>query len=347
VIEGIYSHPINKSGKIRVMVSVWDFGNMHPQKERWYYKCNDHPAKMRPALARAILQVYGESPVLDPMAGIGTTLVEAMLLGMDAIGVELENKFVRQANENIRHVRKIFKDRKLGNAVCIKADARNLSKILGRKKVRSIAFSPPYFDVIKPGKENPHEVDPKKLRKLRKLKPEEYRKIRSKAGYSSNKENIGNISKYGEIFGSIVFSPPYWNALENRKHKNLGSYSVRKRLQRIRQGYGKNQENLGNSKKYQTYLGEMLKVYGECYKVLKPGKFMVVVVKDIRRKGLTIPLASDTIKLCQQVGFKCYEIIINKMYFPSFWMVHHAIKAQEKGEPKALKTHEYVLVFKK
>ncbi len=54
-------------------------------KRRSYYPCNDQPAKMRPSLARAILQIYGESPVLDPMAGVGITLVEAMLLEMNAI----------------------------------------------------------------------------------------------------------------------------------------------------------------------------------------------------------------------------------------------------------------------
>jgi len=97
--NGTTEHPINKSGKKKILVSVWDFGAVHPQSERSYYLCNDHPAKMRPCLARAILQIYGESPVLDPMAGIGTTLVEAMLLGMNAVGVEYERKFVKQANE--------------------------------------------------------------------------------------------------------------------------------------------------------------------------------------------------------------------------------------------------------
>lgn len=38
---------------------------------------------------------------------------------------------------------------------------------------------------------------------------------------------------------------------------------------------------------------------------------MVVVVKDIRRKGLTIPLGADTIKLCQLAGFEVFDIIIN------------------------------------
>jgi len=82
----------------------------------------------------------------------------------------------------------------------------------------------------------------------------------------------------------------------------------------------------------------MLKVYRECYRVLKPGRFMVVVVKDIQRDWKTIPLGADTIKLCQEAGFDCHDVIINKMYFPSFWMLALAKKAQTEGlrEPRKL-----------
>ena len=101
-----------------------------------------------------------------------------------------------------------------------------------------------------------------------------------------------------------------------------------------------------------TYLGEMYKVYSECYRVLKPGKFMVVVVKDIQRDWSTIPLGADTIKLCQLAGFKVHDIIINKLYNPSFWMLNLAKKSRRKGNKgtkrfHALKNHEYVLVFRK
>ena len=117
--KGTTEHPINKSGKRKILVSAWDFGAVHPQSERSYYVCNDHPAKMRPSLARAILKLCGESPVLDPIAGIGTTLVEAKLLGMNAVGVEYEKRFVNQANKNIRHLQRIHGDEKLGKAVCL------------------------------------------------------------------------------------------------------------------------------------------------------------------------------------------------------------------------------------
>jgi tRNA G10 N-methylase Trm11 len=75
------------------------------------------------------------------MAGVGTTLVEPMMLGMDAVGVELEKKFVDQAKRNIQNVKS--NDRRLGHARCMEGDARNLSGIV-KKQSSSIILSPPY-----------------------------------------------------------------------------------------------------------------------------------------------------------------------------------------------------------
>jgi len=278
--NGTTEHPINKSGKNKILVSVWDFGAVHPQSERSQYLCSDHPAKMRPPLARAILQLYGESPVLDPMAGIGTTLVEAMLLGMDAVGVEYEQKFVDKANENINHIMKAFPNKGLGKVKCLKGDARDLSFLRIQK------------------------------------------------------------------FGSIVFSPPYLEESIVRRGK-LKENKMRAKVSCSPYGYSADPRNISTIKNYDEYLGEMLKVCKECYRVLKSGKFMVVVVKDLRRKGLTVPVGADMVKLCQSVGFQVYEIIVNRVHHADFWSLYHAKRYLTRGEPKALKNHEYVLVFRK
>jgi len=367
--EGTTDHPVNKKARNRILVSVWNFGAGSLQAERGYYTCNDHPAKMRPALAKAILQVYGESPILDPMAGIGTTLVEAMLIGMDSVGVEFEKKFVDQANRNIDHIRNVSSNRRVGEAVCMQGDARDLS-CLNTDSINSVVFSPPYYDAIKPVSKN-HQasedgclerqyVMAEQTEKMRKLFEEGKFKrggsflhvanpssmANQLAGYGSDSNNIGNLKKYGR-FNSIVFSPPYWNAL-HPSAKNPNCFSAQFcREKNLPTAYSDEQENIGNNQHYPTYLGEMSKVYSECFRVLNPGKHMVVVVKDIRRNWLTIPLGADTIKLCQMVGFKVFDVIINKMYFPSFWQLSRAKKDQEKGVNHPLRTHEYVLVFKK
>jgi DNA modification methylase len=333
--KGTTEHPVNKSGKRKILVSVWDFGAVHPQSERSHYVCNDHPAKMRPSLARALLQLYGESPVLDPMAGVGTTLVEAMLLGMDAIGVEYEKNFVVQANENIKYVQKICQSENSGNAVCIQGDARNLS-CLDAAKVNTVLTSPPYFDALRKGDEGPHSTNNRISYRER---------LKRFQGYSEDKGNIGNMTD----FGSIILSPPYEGALNASKH--VGGIVGRDPQLAKTALYSTSKDNIGNTIG-PNYLGEMLKVYRECYRVLKPGKFMVVVVKDIQRNWKTIPLGADTIKLCQLAGFECHDVIVNKMYFPSFWMLSlakHSQKDDAKGTQRfhVLKSHEYVLVLRK
>ena len=47
-------HPSNKGKKQEILVSVWDFGAVHPQSERDYYVCNYHAAKMHPPLAKQL-----------------------------------------------------------------------------------------------------------------------------------------------------------------------------------------------------------------------------------------------------------------------------------------------------
>lgn len=319
---------------------------------------------MRPVLTRAILQLYGESPVLDPMCGIGTTLIEAMLLGMNAIGIEYEKKFVNMANENIERVREELTLKKLGNAICLQGDARKLNTIFSKYHIRgkfgSIIFSPPYASALRYGGEDENSYG--------------YRFAKQKRlpwKYSNDPENIGNLKNYSEeLFNSIIFSPPYWNAIRSqvsnkkeitkrylsslKKAKEVRGRPISKALARGMLGYSNSKENIGNISEYcarendsASYLSEMLKIYKECYKVLKSGKFMVVVVKDIRRKRTTIPLCADTINLIRLAGFNIFDMVISDTYYPSFWQLYYAIKNQQRNFPMTLRVHEYVIIARK
>jgi DNA modification methylase len=157
-------------------------------------------------------------------------------------------------------------------------------------------------------------------------------------------------------FGSIIFSPPLGEANRGSgiaKRGYEGKYGKDEKLKdRCDRPLSKDKKNLSNIRYGRTYLAEMFKVYSECFKVLKPGNFMVVVVKDIQRDWRTVPLGADTIKLCQMAGFEVHDIIINKLYSPSFWILSLTKKSQReenKGKEKfhALRNHEYVLVFRK
>ncbi|MBW3604370.1 MAG: site-specific DNA-methyltransferase [Actinobacteria bacterium] len=63
-----------------------------------------HPAKMLPAIARQAITAYTDpgDVVVDPMCGIGTTLVEAVHLQRRAVGVEYEPRWAALARANLR-----------------------------------------------------------------------------------------------------------------------------------------------------------------------------------------------------------------------------------------------------
>ncbi|WP_084965380.1 TRM11 family SAM-dependent methyltransferase [Thermoactinospora rubra] len=104
-----------------------------------------HPAKMLPAIAAQVIDAFtrpGEL-VLDPMCGIGTTLVEAIHLGRDAAGMEYEPDFVRLTAQNLLHARA---QGATGQARLVGGDARNIATVYGALagRVALVLTSPPY-----------------------------------------------------------------------------------------------------------------------------------------------------------------------------------------------------------
>jgi modification methylase len=109
-----------------------------------------HPAKMLPAIARHAITAYSQPGdlVLDPMCGIGTTLVEAIYLGRPAVGIELEPRWVELARANITLART---HGATGTATVVTGDARHLPALLDPGLVGRVGLvltSPPYGSSI-------------------------------------------------------------------------------------------------------------------------------------------------------------------------------------------------------
>ncbi|MDA8290224.1 MAG: DNA methyltransferase [Actinomycetota bacterium] len=73
-------------------LSIWPTAQQTSRTQRagrYLELSGRHPAKMLRAIAARAVATYTEpgSLVLDLMAGVGTTLVEAVHLGRDAIGI--------------------------------------------------------------------------------------------------------------------------------------------------------------------------------------------------------------------------------------------------------------------
>ena len=142
-------HPHDTSSAPARPGSVWPTAQTAPagqRKHRYTPDSTAHPAKMLPAAAAHAIAYYTDPGdlVLDPMCGIGTTLVEALDAGRAALGVEYEPHWVQVARDNIA----LAADNGAAHSGAVFAgDARQLPALLPadyRGQVSLVVTSPPY-----------------------------------------------------------------------------------------------------------------------------------------------------------------------------------------------------------
>lgn len=113
-------------------LAIWPCAQQTSQqqrRDRYLAESNRHPGKMLPELARRAISAYSRPGylVLDPMCGIGTTLVEAVHLGRRALGVELEQRWAALATANLAQA---HSQGARGRASVIEGDASDLARLL-------------------------------------------------------------------------------------------------------------------------------------------------------------------------------------------------------------------------
>ncbi|MFF2811795.1 TRM11 family SAM-dependent methyltransferase [Streptomyces sp. NPDC058000] len=116
------------------------------RKDRYVPGSSAHPAKMHPGIAAHAIRTYTHPGdlVLDPMCGIGTTLVEALHLGRNALGVEYEPRWATLASLNTRSA---AQKTGAGSGIVRCGDARHLTDLApadARGEVALVITSPPY-----------------------------------------------------------------------------------------------------------------------------------------------------------------------------------------------------------
>ncbi|MFI9836334.1 TRM11 family SAM-dependent methyltransferase [Nonomuraea sp. NPDC051941] len=133
---------------VEVTTSVWATGQRPSRVQRrgrYVPESMQHPGKMLPSIAARVIETYtgpGEL-VVDPMCGIGTTLVEAAHLGRHAAGVEYEERWARLAVANLGHARKQGAS---GFGRVMAGDSRHIARLLPDLvgKAALVLTSPPY-----------------------------------------------------------------------------------------------------------------------------------------------------------------------------------------------------------
>lgn len=105
-----------------------------------------HPATFPLALAKRVISLFtheGEL-VLDPFVGSGTTLVAAQDLNRNAVGFDLQEKYIKLCEQRLA-VDNLFNR---AQQLAIQDDARNIPAYLAPETVSLIFTSPPYANLL-------------------------------------------------------------------------------------------------------------------------------------------------------------------------------------------------------
>lgn len=129
---------------IKKQVAIWEL----------YYEKRDirnkdiHPAVFPIALPKKCIELFthkGEL-VLDPFLGIGTTLIAARDLERNAVGFDLNQKYIDFANKRLSQLERNLGDNTKQLAIC--DDAINIPKYLKEDSVSLAVTSPPYANML-------------------------------------------------------------------------------------------------------------------------------------------------------------------------------------------------------
>ncbi len=174
---------------IKSQLGVWKFG----------YESRDirdktlHPATFPISLAKKCIELFthkGEL-VLDPFSGSGTTLVAARDLDRNAVGFDLQEKYVELTKTRL-NAGDLFNTSKQ-TPVC--DDARSIAKYLVPETAGLIFTSPPYANLLNRNRLN-------KSRRGEERKNDQYLKVEQ---YSQDSRDLGTLAldEYAEQMGLI------------------------------------------------------------------------------------------------------------------------------------------------
>lgn len=294
----------------------------------WIYP---YKGKFHPQMIRALLNIIGlkeGDTVFEPFSGSGTTALEAQLLGINFIGIDISPLCVIQGRvktESIYVLDEILKVK---------------DEVISKFMPSLFNVEQDYYKLIKDITSNERVINFYNMARLLAVSDNSRRKrdfmtsfiknlnlmIASVKDFIEIKERLnlklGNVKiEIGDSrdiklpdnsIDGIITSPPYSVALDyvqNDAHslKDLGFDVSEMRNDFIGvRGTGRSRVELYNA--------DMEKSYSEMYRVLKPNKYAVIVIGNATYQGKEIKTVEFTIKYMESIGFKLVKNI-NKIIF--------------------------------
>jgi DNA modification methylase len=151
----------------RYSISVWSDIRKTPEEIAL-----NHPAIFPEALPARLIECFTKpgALVLDPFAGVGSTLIAAARANRRAVGIEISEEYVEIAR---RRISQSGVNPNLVELYC--ADANRVTELVPKESADLVVTSPPYWDVLR------------QQRTADRKTPQDY---------SANPNNLGAIKDY-------------------------------------------------------------------------------------------------------------------------------------------------------
>lgn len=145
------------------------------------------------------------------------------------------------------------------------------------------------------------------------------------------------IKKFDDdYFDLIVTSPPYWSILNKKADHKVKSTRVANKLDTK---YSEMKEDLGNIESYDEFMEVLSGFFNKCSRILKPKKYMCIIVSDFRNKDKFYMFHADLANKLEKGNFSLKGITVlyqrHKSIFPYGYPYSYVPNIH----------HQYILIF--
>lgn len=164
---------------LRYSISIWSDIRKSSEESDLH-----HPAIFPISLASRLIEIFTNSDqhvIVDPFAGMGSTIIAARNLGKQGIGIELNPNYVEKARKRLE-TKSLLEEPK-GNGLIYHANALNILQHIAFESVDLVITSPPYWDI------------------LSMKRSADYKAIRD---YGNESDDLGKIEDYNEFLKKLA-----------------------------------------------------------------------------------------------------------------------------------------------